>query len=159
MRKFFRWLAIIFSGLLALFVAALLIMSLLDVTVDLNHLRGGVETSASVALGREVKISGPVQLKLSGWPSIEVRDVEIANVPGASTSVLFKAELARLQIGLPPLLRGDLQIGDITAESIVLNLENDTDGRANWVFGEQATEEADTEARKRLLSLAGLNTL
>jgi len=159
MRKFFRWLAIIFSGLLALFVAALLIMSLLDVTVDLNHLRGGVETSASVALGREVKISGPVQLKLSGWPSIEVRDVEIANVPGASTSVLFKAELARLQIGLPPLLRGDLQIGDITAESVVLNLENDTDGRANWVFGEQATEEADTEARKRLLSFAGLNKL
>jgi uncharacterized protein involved in outer membrane biogenesis len=159
MHRLIRWLLTAFAGLLALLTVALLVLSMLDVTVDLNHLRGGVETSASVALGRDVKISGAVQLKLSGWPSIEVRDIEIANVPGASTSAFFKAELARLQIGLPPLLRGDLQIGEITAESVMLNLENDAEGRANWVFGEPATKATDTEPRKRLLSFAGLHEL
>jgi len=79
MHRLIRWLLTAFAGLLALLTVALLVLSMLDVTVDLNHLRGGVETSASAALGRDVKISGPVQLKLSGWPSIEVRDVEIAN--------------------------------------------------------------------------------
>ena len=84
MRRLIRWLLISLAGVFALVVAALLLVSMLDVTLDLDHLRGGVETSAGVALGRDVKINGPVRLKLSGWPSIEVRDVEIANVPGAS---------------------------------------------------------------------------
>jgi uncharacterized protein involved in outer membrane biogenesis len=159
MRRLIRWLIASFAGLFALVVVALLVLSLLHVTVDLNHLRGGVETSAGVALGRDVKINGAVQLELSGWPSIEVQDVEISNVPGAAAAVFFSAKLARLQIGLPPLLRGDLQIGEITAESVVLNLENDAEGRANWVFGEQATKAADTKPRKRLLSFAGLHEL
>ena len=97
MRRLIRWLLTAFAGLLVLLVAALLVVSLLDITVDLDNQRGGVETSASVALGRDVKINGAVRLALSGWPSIEVRDVEIANVPGASEGVFFSAKLARLQ--------------------------------------------------------------
>ena len=159
MRKIFYWLATALAGLLALIVTAVLVLSLLDVTVDLDHLRGGVEVSAGAALGRDVKINGAVQLKLSGWPSIEVQHVEIANVAGASAPVFFRAALARLQIGLLPLLRGNLQIGEITAEAVVLNLENDAEGRANWVFGEQADEEAEAEPRKRLLSFGGLHEL
>ena len=159
MRSLIRWLLISLAGVFALVVAALLVVSMLDVTLDLDHLRGGVETSAGLALGRDVKINGPVQLKLSGWPSIEVRDVEIANVPGASKKVFFSASRARLQIGLPPLLRGDLQIGEISAESVELNLENDAEGRANWMFGEQSVDEDDAGTRKQLLNFAGLHEL
>jgi uncharacterized protein involved in outer membrane biogenesis len=159
MSKFFRWLIIVLAALPALLLAAVLVLSLLDVTVDLDHLRGGVETSASAALGRDVSIKGPVRLELSGWPSIEVQDVEIANVPGASADVFFKAGLARLQIGVLPLLRGELQIGEITAEKVTLNLENDTEGRANWVFGEDAGKGTDAESRERLLSFEGLHEL
>jgi len=159
MRRLIRWLLISLAGVFALVVAALLLVSMLDVTLDLDHLRDGVETSAGVALGRDVKINGPVRLKLSGWPSIEVRDVEIANVPGATKRVFFKAALARLQIGLPPLLRGDLHIGEVTAESVTLNLENDAEGRANWVFGEQSVDKEDSEPRKPLLDFAGLHEL
>ena len=159
MRRLIHWLLVSLAGVLALVVAALLLVSMLDVTLDLDHLRDGVQTSAGVALGRDVKINGPVRLKLSGWPSIEVRDVEIANVPGASNKVFFSASRARLQIGLPPLLRGDLQIGEISAESVVLNLENDAEGNANWVFGEQSVGEDDSEPRKRLLEFSGLHEL
>jgi uncharacterized protein involved in outer membrane biogenesis len=145
--------------LLALVLAAGLVLSLLDVTVDLDHLRGGVETSAGAALGRDVSIRGPVRLALSGWPSIEVRDVEIANVPGASADVFFKAGLARLQIGVMPLLRGELQIGEVTAEDVDLNLENDTEGKANWDFGGGEEEKADKAPGARLLSFGGLHEL
>jgi hypothetical protein len=58
MRKFFRWLAIVLAGLLALLLAAGLVLSLLDVTVDLDHLRGGVETSAGAALGQRPQCIG-----------------------------------------------------------------------------------------------------
>jgi len=163
MRKFLRLLVVIFSALLALILAAVLVLSLLDVTVNLDHLRGGVETSAGAALGRDVSITGPVRLNLSGWPSIEVRGVTIANVPGAATDVFFRAGLARLQIGVPPLLRGELVIGEITAEKVTLNLENDAQGKANWDFGgdteKDAGEDADKESGKRLLSFGGLHEL
>ena len=159
MRKFFRWLVIVLVALPALLLVAVLGLSLLDVTVDLDHLRGGVETSAGAALGRDVSIKGPVRLQLSGWPSIEVQDVDIANVPGASAGVFFKAGLARLQIGVLPLLRGELQIGEITAEDVVLNLENDTQGKANWDFGGGAEEDAGKEPTGRLLSFGGMHEL
>ena len=55
MRKIFYWLATALAGLLALIVTAVLVLSLLDVTVDLDHLRGGVEVSAGAALGRDVR--------------------------------------------------------------------------------------------------------
>ena len=163
MRKFFRWLVIIFAGLLTLLLVAGLVLSALDVTVDLDHLRGGVETSAGAALGRDVSIKGPVRLELSGWPSIEVQDVEIANVPGASADVFFRAGLARLQIGVMPLLRGELVIGEVTAEKVSLNLENDAQGKANWDFGgnteEDTGEDTDKEPGKKLLSFGGLHEL
>ena len=96
---------------------------------------------------------------MSGWPSIEVQDVEIANVPGASAGVFFKAGLARLQIGVLPLLRGELQIGEVTAKDVVLNLENDAQGKANWVFGGETEEVADKESTGRLLSFGGMHEL
>ncbi|HBE91981.1 MAG TPA: hypothetical protein DDW55_05435, partial [Gammaproteobacteria bacterium] len=159
MQKLFRWLVIVLAALPALLLVAVLVLSLLDVTVDLDHLRGGVETSAGAALGRDVSIKGPVRLELSGWPSIEVQDVAIANVPGAAANVFFKAGLARLQIGVAHLLRGELQIGEITAEDVVLNLENDAQGKANWDFGGGAEEESDKESTGRLLSFGGMHEL
>lgn len=159
MNKFFRWLAIFSAGLLVLLLAAVLVLSLLGVTVDLDRLRGGVETSAGAALGRDVSIHGSVRLELTGWPSIEVQDVAIANVPGASASLFFRAGLARLQIGVMPLLRGDLQIGEITAERVALNLENDAEGRANWIFGDAAGKEASAEPGEQLINFGGLHEL
>lgn len=159
MNKFFRWLAIFSAGLLVLLLAAVLVLSLLGVTVDLDGLRGGVETSAGAALGRDVSIHGSVRLELTGWPSIEVQDVAIANVPGASASLFFRAGLARLQIGVMPLLRGDLQIGEITAERVALNLENDAEGRANWIFGDAAGKEASAEPGEQLINFGGLHEL
>jgi len=46
---------------------AVLVRSLLDVTVDLGHLRGGVEASTGTALGRDVRIrGGAVRLEEDG---------------------------------------------------------------------------------------------
>lgn len=58
MLTFFRWLAITLAAMMALLLMAVLVLSLLDVTIDLDHLRGGVETSAGAALGRDVSIRG-----------------------------------------------------------------------------------------------------
>jgi len=125
---------------LSLLLVTVLALMLFGVTIDLGFLKGGIEVSAKSALGREVTIAGPVFLEFSDWPAIEVQDVQVANVPGASKPFFLNAGLARLRIGLFPLLKGDLQIGEITAKNVSLNLESDEQGQSNWIFGSEKNE-------------------
>ena len=165
MRSLIRWIALTIIGIVGVALAAVTVMALLGVTLDLSHLRGGVEVSAEKALGRDVQINGPVVLEFSGWPSIEVRDVTIANIAGGWADNLFMAGLARLDISLLSLLRAELRIGEITAEDVTLNLEHDAQGQANWVFGQETkpspAEDSDTqiEPEKPLFSFVGLHEL
>jgi len=167
MRSLVRWIVLTCFGLFGVLLVAVTVMALLGVTVDLSHLRGGVEVSAEKVLGREIKISGPVVLEFSGWPSIEVRDVTIANVPAGKADNFFIAGLVRLDIHLLSLLKSELQIGEVTAEDVTLNLENDAQGRANWVFGQKANaalpvkEESvkEVDSGESLISVIGLHKL
>jgi len=167
MHSLVRWSVLTVFALVAVALAVVTVMAVLGVTIDLSHLRGGVAISAEKALGRDVQINGPVVLEFSGWPSIEVRDVSVANVSQGRADNLFAASLARLDIHLLSLLKGELQIGEITAEQVTLNLENDEQGRANWEFGEAldaaspATEDSavKTEPAGPLLGFVGLREL
>ena len=149
MRSLIRWLVLIVVGLAGAALAAVTVMALLGVTIDLSYLRSGVEESAEKVLGRDVQINGPIVLEFSGWPSIEVRDVTISNAPWGRAEHLFTAGLARLDMRLLSLLNAELQIGEITTEQVTLNLENDAQGRANWVLGQEAksspAEDPDTQ--------------
>jgi len=167
MRSLIRWTVLAVFGLAAVVMIAVTVMAVLGVTIDLSHLRGGVEISAEKALGRDVQINGPVVLEFSGWPSIEVRDVSIANVSQGQADNLFTASLARLDVRLLSLLKSKLEIGEMTAEHVTLNLENDAQGRANWEFGEaldaapSATEvpALKAEPAEPLLGFVGLDKL
>ena len=134
LRKIILGLFIAAGGLLTLVIATLAVLIYTGVTVDLSFLKSGVEASAQKALGREVKIQGPVVFEFSHWTSIEVKDVQVANVAQASDPVFLNAGLARLEIGLFMLLKGEIRIGEVTVENVALNLESDTKGQPNWIF-------------------------
>jgi uncharacterized protein involved in outer membrane biogenesis len=59
-------------------------------------------------------------------------------VEGAASPDLLNAGLVRMQLGVFPLLKGEINIADITAEDVKLNLESDADGNPNWVFAKPA---------------------
>ncbi len=50
MRSLLRWMVLTVFGLAAVALAAVTLMAVLGVTIDLSHLRGGVEISAEKAL-------------------------------------------------------------------------------------------------------------
>lgn len=139
MRRFLLLSSKIVAALAALAVIAVAACVLIGVTVDLSFLKPGVEASARAALGREVKIEGPVVFEFSSWPAIQVSDVSVANLPGFSNKVFFRAGRARLQIALLPLLKREIQIGEITARDVALHMESDARGRPNWRLGGQKT--------------------
>jgi len=165
MKTFFRILFKSIGWLLVLLITVILIMSFIGVKVDLSHLRGGVEVAASKALDRQVTIDGPVKMEFSNWPALDVSDVSIANVPGAAQPDFLNAGLARMRIGVFPLLRGEINIAEITAENVTLNLESDTQGKPNWIFGKPSTPKpeqpakTETEDDGKLITFAALDQL
>ena len=151
--------------LFVLLLGTVLVLGIIGVKLDLSHLRGGVEVAAGQALGRQVTIAGPVEVEFSNWPALQVSDVKIANVAGAAQADFLNAGLVRMRIGVFPLLRGDINIAEITAENVTLNLESDTRGRPNWVFdrpsapepGEAAKSESGGE--RKLITFTALDQL
>ena len=165
----------VFKAIIVLVVLSLLALAILifaGVTIDLSKFRGAVETSIEAALDREISIDGPVYLEFSNWPAIDIEDIKLANVEGASKPDMLAAGLARLQIGLFPILKGEIEIAEVSLEDVALNLETDAEGKANWIFKDkkhiekqnEVTENtrlsADTNStseKNKLISFSGVN--
>ena len=161
--RFLTGLLKILGALLLLLVAVSAVLLALGVRVELDPLREPVELAAEQAIGREVSFEGRLSLVPTLWPTLEVQEVAIANTPGWSEKDFARAGLLRLQLGLVPLLRGEIQVGEITAEQVRLNLESDRDGKPNWQFGDPAAKpSADPEASaepSRSIRFTALNSL
>ncbi|MFW2437976.1 MAG: AsmA family protein [Arenicellales bacterium] len=173
MGTFIRRLFKTILALIVIIIVALTILVFAGVTLDLSKFRGAVEASIEAALDREIDIDGPVYLEFSNWPAIDIEDVKLANVEGASTANMLEAGMVRLQIGLFPILKGEIDIAEITLEDVYLNLETDTEGMGNWVFKNKKDNAKDVEAvdetvtsigevaseKKKLISFTGLHEI
>lgn len=142
MKKFLHILIKSIAALLAILIVAVLVLTFSGITVNLNAIRGGVEVAASSALDRDVTIEGPVELEFSNWPALNISDVKIANVEGAAEPNILHAGFMRIQIGVFPLIKGQINIADISAKDVTLNLESDDQGKPNWIFAQASTQKA-----------------
>ena len=131
MKHFISILFKVVGGLFVLLMGAIIACTLIGITVDLSGLRSSVETAATRALGRKVKISGPVVFKFSTWPYIDLRGLQIANPPGSAAPIFLEAGHAKLEVALLPLLKKDIRIGKAIAEDVALNLESNEKEPAN----------------------------
>jgi len=129
----------IMAFLLLLIIASIVIL-LLNIRVELSFLNKPVELAIEKIIDRDFSMQGEVVLIPTLWPTLEIHDVSIANPEsGSIKSKWGENEFAhfgqlRLQLGLAPLLAGEIHIADVLAEKITLNLENDANGEPNWIF-------------------------
>jgi len=131
-KKLFKWTALTLLGLCALGVVAFISIAALDITLDLDEIRPAVATALSTALHRPARITGSVTLKPSLHPTLEIHGVEIDNPRGWTDTVFASMDLARVQVGIPALLRKQIDLGEISCNQVVLNLESNKKGRNNW---------------------------
>ena len=144
-------------SLVVLFLTVLAVALWLGVTVNLNALRASIANAATEAIGREFRIDGDISVEASLWPTLQVDQVRLANQPGFSDTPLANIDTVFLQLGVMPLLRGQLHVQRFSAQGVVLNLESDKEGDGNWHLAarEQAAKDSsatgakDTEASER----------
>ena len=85
------------------------------------------------ATGRALGLNGSVRLSRSLWPTIEVSDVTLANLPGGTRPDMARAERIEVQLSLPALLQRRIEIGRLTLIGPDILFEQ-VGGKPNWVF-------------------------
>jgi AsmA protein len=103
--------------------------------IDANAFKPEIEARAKEALGRELKLNGPI--KLTFWPNIglEASDVRLANAPGGQARDMATLKSLVVSVQLLPLLSKNLAIDAFVLNEPVINLEVDRQGRPNWALG------------------------
>ncbi|MEP2639627.1 AsmA family protein [Roseobacter sp.] len=111
------------------------------------------------ATGRDVSITGDVAL--SFWPVIGVRaeGLEVGNADWSEQGPMLQAANTAIGVNAMALLRGDIEITNIEAQSPTLRLEQRADGRASWQFTDatgtaQIETETTPERPARSISIA-----
>lgn len=132
MKQVIRWMAISFAALLAGLIIVWLMVLALGVTVRLDVLRDPIQTAASRALGREVRIRGPIELRPTLGPTVVMRGLHIITPGEPDGADPLKAKRVEARLGLFALLRGRPQITALLIQDVSINLETRADGSHNW---------------------------
>jgi uncharacterized protein involved in outer membrane biogenesis len=100
--------------------------------IDVSRLRANLEHGVKRATGRDLTISGPMRVTMGWSPLITAEGIALANVPGGTAPAMISAKSLRAQVALLPLLRGAVEVQDITLDGANILLETTPDGHANW---------------------------
>ncbi len=127
---------------LTLVFAAFVAIGLVRVakSVDVDRYGNQVAAWTRRATGRELAFAGPVKLRLSLHPALTVNGVTLANRPGAARADMARFDHVEAQIGLLPLLWGEVQVGRVLVDGADILLEQDGEGRGNWEFAPMPSE-------------------
>lgn len=96
--------------------------------------------------GREVTISGDVGMTF--WPvlGVSAEGLEVGNAEWAREGAMLSTKSAAIGVDASALLRGEIRITNIEAQSPTIRLESRTDGRTSWSFSDAAgTATIETE--------------
>ncbi|MEP2680243.1 MAG: AsmA family protein [Sulfitobacter sp.] len=111
--------------------------------------------------GREVSITGDVSVTF--WPVLGVTagGLEVGNADWTDKGAMLTAANAAIGVDAGALLRGEIRITNIAAQSPVIRLEQRRDGRASWQFtdsssGARIETQSEPTASRRPLSIQKL---
>lgn len=101
--------------------------------LDPNDYKAQIVQAVQDATGRTLTLNGPLRLSRSLWPTLEVNDVTLANLPGGTRPDMARAERIEGQISLLALLHYQIEITKLVliGPNILFEQVNDN---PNWVF-------------------------
>ncbi len=116
-------------GLAIAIILALVSALVAPLVVDWNRYRPEFEEQASRLTGLNVHVNGTIDARILPTPHIKLRDVEVGEV-GREPQV--RAGTVELEIGLGPLVRGEVRATELRLVSPQISLGLDGSGAINW---------------------------
>ena len=151
-------------GALVLIIGGLIIYL---ANLDLNAHKERIRAEAKAATGRDFRLDGDLDLKLSLSPALEIRDVGVSNAAWGSQPEMATVGLMAVEVRVLNLVFGRIDITKLRLSDVELLLETDAHGRGNWQFtpptpaandrAAATTEEADAATDAQALSLGDVD--
>ena len=132
--KIFRWALYILGGLIAGILLIAIVLAFVPITVDLSEYKGAVESAASLALGRSVKIDDKIIIATSLQPFFSLEGLRIGNPANFQAGDFLKMKNARIGVRVLPLLSGKIHVTEIKVSGLSVLLVENEKGAVNWTF-------------------------
>lgn len=99
--------------------------------IGLDRLKAVIAAQIEQRTGRPIDIAGPLRLVLLPTPSLSLRDLRLANPPGAAGD-LIRIRAVHLKLAFWPLLAGRVELRSAELIDPELDIERLPDGTGNW---------------------------
>ena len=152
MKRALRFLSIAVVLSVALAASAVAMLK----SLDFSRYSGLVSERAKAATGRDLTISGDIDLDISLNPALAVEGVSFANAPWGSRPQMVTIGRLEAEVELWPLLFGDVRVGRLVLIGLDAVFETDAKGRGNWEFAAVATEKPKAETTEEAAGGPGM---
>ena len=116
-------------GLAIAIILALVSALVAPLVVDWNQYRSAFEAEASRLTGLPVRVNGSIDARILPTPHFKLRDVEVGP---ADRPAQIRADTIELEVGLGPLLRGEVRATELRLVSPQISLGLDRTGAIDW---------------------------
>jgi AsmA protein len=149
------------AGLVGLVVVGLIAVWLL---FDPNHYKADIERVVEQHTHRRLTLQGDLKLTIFPWLAVQMGPAQLHERAGFGDQPFVSVENVRLSVRLMPLLKRQIEIGEVRLDAPSIRLITDESGRHNWsdlAAGDETAPEpepapASDEARIVNASLAGI---
>lgn len=117
------------SALIVVFAATILVLPMM---IDWQSYKPRLVGLLGEATGRHVAIDGPIEVVLLPQPALRVRDIKVANPPGATSPFLVEARHVAARLSWRALLQGRIEVTRIAVYEPRITIEVSADGKPNW---------------------------
>ena len=150
--RLLKWISIGLAGLIVLALLGVLVVVWL---VDPNVFKPRIEAAVKDATGRDLSLTGDIELGFFPWLALRAGEGRFGNAPGFGPEPMITWKSAQLGAKLFPLLRGELIADRVRLEGADVRLVRRADGVANWE-GIGGNQPADPNARPMELRIDGV---
>jgi AsmA protein len=145
MSKTIKWIIIIASGLVLLFLLAIIIVPL---AIDVEKYKPRIEAQVSKATGRPFKLGGELKPSLFPWVGVSLADLHLGNPPGFEEKDFVFVDAFEVRVKFFPLLSRNVEIKRFVMKGPKIVLERRKDGRGNWEgLGQTKTEKTTKKSQ------------
>lgn len=116
-------------GLAIAIILALVSALVAPLVIDWNRYRGAFEQEAGRLVGATVRINGTINARILPTPRIELHNVEVGEA-GRQTEV--RAGTIELELGLGPLIRGEVRATELRLVAPQISIGLDRSGAIDW---------------------------
>jgi len=137
-------------GGLAAFVTLIATLLVAVAMYDWNNARGFIAGKVKERTGRDLFIGDLQVHPFSLHPRIQIAEVELSNAEWGEQQPMIVAETVDFRVSLLPLLAGRVVFPDVTLGDAEILLQQDAEGRRNWVLNPKEEKTGEPVQIRRL---------